>query len=100
MTPIVGAVSRSAGHTFSKRNELMIRLIAGRGVEGDVHFGSRVKHRYDIWKKPASSNLRQVHLIHEELFAELWADGFIVQAGDFGENIATKGLDLLSLPRE
>ena len=99
MSPIVTAVSSSARHTFSKDNKLTIRLIAGRGVQGDAHMGSRVRHRFDVSKKPHSFNLRQVHLIHEELLDELQAEGFAVAPGTLGENITTRGLDLLALPQ-
>ena len=44
-------------------------------------------------------NLRQVHLIQAELFDELKAQGFTVKAGDIGENITTRDIDLLGLPR-
>jgi len=71
MPAIVTAVSRSANHTFSKPNELMIRLVAGLGVEGDAHMGEKVRHRYQVSKNPDGPNLRQVHLMHEELFDEL-----------------------------
>jgi MOSC domain-containing protein YiiM len=98
MSPIVTAVSCSARHTFSKDNKLTIRLIAGRGVEGDAHLGSRVRHRYDVSKKPHSSNLRQVHMIHQELLDQLQAEGFTVAPGILGENITTRGLDLPALP--
>jgi len=47
----------------------------------------------------SSPNLRQVHLIHEELFDELRQAGFAVSAGDMGENVTTRGVDLLSLPK-
>ena len=43
-------------------------------------------------------NLRQVHLIHSELHDELRTTGFEVAAGQMGENITTKGVDLLDLP--
>ncbi len=95
---IVAAVSRSAGHTFSKPNELSIRLVAGRGVDGDAHHGETVKHRSRVARDPSAPNLRQVHLIHCELFDELQAAGFTVAAGQLGENITTRGLELLALP--
>src|SRR5882724_8545047 len=98
MPAIVTAVSRSKSHTFGKRNELMIRLVAGLGVEGDAHMGEKVKHRYHAAKNPDAPNLRQVHLMHEELFDELRAGGFNVQPGAIGENVTTRGLDLLGLP--
>jgi MOSC domain-containing protein YiiM len=98
MPSIVSAVSRSKAHTFSKPNELMIRLVAGLGVEGDAHLGEKVQHLYAARKNPDAPNLRQVHLIHEELLDELRADGFIVQPGAIGENVTTRGLDLLALP--
>jgi len=99
MPAIVTAVSRSRNHTFSKRNELMIRLAAGLGVEGDAHMGKRVKHRYHAAKNPEAPNLRQVHLMHEELFDELRAGGFDVGPGAIGENVTTRGIDLLALPK-
>nr|WP_207957006.1 MOSC domain-containing protein [Rubrobacter tropicus] len=43
-------------------------------------------------------NLRQVHLIHAELHDELNASGFSVSAGQMGENVTTRGIDLLGLP--
>jgi MOSC domain-containing protein YiiM len=97
-TPIVAAVSRAAGHTFSKTNALSIRLVAGLGVDGDAHKGETVKHRSRVARDPSAPNLRQVHLIHAELFEELEALGFAIEAGQMGENITTRGLDLLALP--
>jgi MOSC domain-containing protein YiiM len=99
MPAIVTAVSRSRSHTFSKRNELMISLVAGLGIEGDAHMGKKVKHRYRAAKEPDAPNLRQVHLMHEELFDELRASGFNVGPGAIGENVTTRGIDLLALPR-
>src|SRR5262249_11823141 len=92
------AVHRSASHNFSKRPVLSIRLIAGLGVEGDAHAGETVKHRSRVARDPTQPNLRQVHLIHAELHDELNAAGFTVGPGDLGENITTRGLDLLALP--
>lgn len=100
-TPVgamVTAVSSSATHTFSKPNREAIRLLAGRGVEGDAHAGPTVKHRSRLARAPEEPNLRQVHLIHAELHDELIAAGFTVAAGDMGENVTTRGIDLLGLP--
>jgi MOSC domain-containing protein YiiM len=94
----VAAVSRSGVHNFSKKNEESIRLVENYGVEGDAHAGATVKHRSRLSFKPAPPNLRQVHLIHGELHDELRAQGFEVKSGELGENITTRGLDLLSLP--
>ena len=94
---IVTAVSRSATHTFSKAGQPGIRLIAGLGVDGDAHSGVTVKHRSRVARDPSQPNLRQVHLIHAELHDELRTGGFTVAAGDMGENITTRGLDLLGL---
>lgn len=95
---VVIAVSCSAQHTFSKQNQSSIRLIAGIGVEGDAHAGKMVKHRYLARKDPTKPNLRQVHLIQAELLDELKAKGFSVGPGQLGENITTRGVDLLALP--
>src|SRR4030088_2538573 len=94
----VAAVSLRAGHHFSKTPSLGIRLLRGWGVAGDAHMGETVKHRSRVRKDPTAPNLRQVHLIHAELFDELRAKGFAVQPGDLGENVTTSGIDLLALP--
>jgi MOSC domain-containing protein YiiM len=93
------AVARSDLHGFSKSKVDEIELIAGLGVRGDAHSGVTVKHRSRVAKDPSQPNLRQVHLIHSELFAEVAQIGFDVQAGDLGENVTTEGIDLLGLPR-
>jgi MOSC domain-containing protein YiiM len=98
MTPIVLAVHRSPTHSFSKSATLSIRLVAGLGVEGDAHAGQTVKHRSRVARDPTQPNLRQVHLIHAELHDELNGAGFAIKPGDMGENITTRGLDLLGLP--
>jgi MOSC domain-containing protein YiiM len=98
MPAIVTTVSRSDGHTFTKSNVPLIRLVAGLGVEGDAHYGSKVQHVSHARKTPDAPNLRQVHLMHEELFEELRAGGFEVRPGAIGENVTTRGLDLLALP--
>lgn len=95
--PRILAVSLSKGHHFSKTPALSIRLIAGLGVEGDAHLGETVKHLYLKRKNPDAPNLRQVHLIHAELFDEVAAKGFTVKPGDLGENVTTQGIDLLGL---
>jgi MOSC domain-containing protein YiiM len=98
MPAIVSFVSRSKEHTFTKPNETTISLVAGLGVRGDAHMGETVKHRSHIRKFGHIPNLRQVHLIHEELFEELHAGGFNVRPGSIGENVTTRGIDLLALP--
>jgi hypothetical protein len=92
------AVARDEGHRFSKPILPAIRLLAGLGVEGDAHCGKTVKHRSRVAVDPTQPNLRQVHLIHAELFEELANKGFSLQPGDMGENVTTRGLDLLGLP--
>src|SRR6185369_8909876 len=92
------AVSLSPSHSFSKPNQESIRLLTGLGVEGDKHLGEKVQHRSRVKQNPDQPNLRQVHLIHAELHDELRAKGFDVSAGQMGENITTRGLDLLGLP--
>lgn len=94
----VVAVSRAPRHSFSKTPELVVRLIAGLGVEGDAHQGVTVKHRSRVARDPSQPNLRQVHLLAAELHDELAAAGFEVHAGQLGENVTTLGVDLLALP--
>lgn len=96
---VVIAVSKSDKHTFSKENCNSIKLLKGLGVEGDAHLGKTVKHRSRVAANPNQPNLRQVHLIHSELLDEL-KDRFNVAAGQMGENITTKGIDLLELPKD
>ncbi|WP_367848207.1 MOSC domain-containing protein [Rhodoferax sp. WC2427] len=94
----VTAVSTSPKHAFSKTPTAHIRLLAGLGVEGDAHCGVTVQHRSRVARDPTQPNLRQVHLVQGELFDELVAQGFTVLPGQIGENITTRGLDLLALP--
>ena len=86
-TPGVGKVPRDE-----------ILLVAGLGVEGDYHFGATVRHRSRAAKDPAQPNLRQVHLIHQQLFTELADEAIPVKAAAMGENITTAGIALLELP--
>src|SRR5437868_2165300 len=95
---VVTAVSRSPAHTFSKPNQPSIRLLAGLGVEGDAHLGATAKHRSRVARDASHPILRQVHLIHAELHDELRGARFDVTAGDMGENITTRGIDLFGLP--
>jgi MOSC domain-containing protein YiiM len=93
------SLSKSDEHNFSKSTCSSLTLIKGEGVDGDAHRGVTVKHRSRVKVDPTQPNLRQVHLVHNELIQELQGKGFNVQAATMGENITTKGIDLLSLPR-
>lgn len=95
----VAAVAKDAGHGFSKHLVSEVRILAGLGVEGDAHHGVTVKHRSRVAVDPTQPNLRQVHLIQAELFEELKTKGFVVGPADLGENLTTRGVDLLALPR-
>jgi MOSC domain-containing protein YiiM len=95
----VARVHRSATYTFTKPTVERIELVAGLGVAGDVHAGTTVKHRSRVARDPSQSNLRQVHLIHGELLDELATRGFDVAPGAMGENVTTRGIDLLALGR-
>ena len=92
------SVNCSPTHSLIKPNQEQVRLLAGLGVEGDAHAGTTVKHRSRVARNPDQPNLRQVHLIHSELYAELREAGFDVSHGQMGENITTGGVDLLGLP--
>ena len=96
---VVTAVSRSASHNFTKPNVDEIELIAGLGVKDDAHLGETVQHIVRVKEDPSKPNLRQVHLVHGELHDELKQLGFTVGPGEIGENITTRGVDLLKLPR-
>jgi MOSC domain-containing protein YiiM len=98
MSGVVTAVCAARGHHFSKPTRLQITLLAGLGVLGDAHQGETVKHRSRVARDPSQPNLRQLHLVHAELHDELNAAGFALGPGDMGENVTTRGLDLLALP--
>ena len=97
MPALVTAVFSSPTHTMSKAARAQVTLLAGLGVQGDAHMGVTVKHRSRVAADPTQPNLRQVHLIHSELHAELQGKGFAVAAGQMGENITTADIDLLAL---
>lgn len=99
MTGTVIGVASDEEHRFSKVPRARIRLTAGFGVEGDAHAGATVRHRSRRRKFPDMPNLRQVHLLHAELFEELATKGFAVAPAEMGENVTTRGIDLLGLPR-
>lgn len=98
-TAKVIAVAADKGHNFSKPLKESITLVEGLGVEGDAHLGKTVQHLYDMRKDPTRPNLRQVHLMHHELFDDLAAKDIIVKPGEMGENITTRGVEILELPR-
>src|SRR5205809_8131720 len=91
--PRVVAVSSSPRHGIGKHNRAVIRLLPDLGVEGDAHQGRAVRHRWRVARDPTQPNLRQVHLMHAELLDELQ-----VAPGRMGENVTTRGIDLLGLP--
>jgi hypothetical protein len=99
MDCVVTSVSSSTAHGVSKIVRPAIHLIAGLGVDGDAHIGVTVQHRSRVARNPSQLNLRQVHLIHAELHDELSTAGFTVSPGAMGENITTRGVDLLALPK-
>ncbi len=93
----VVAVAASGLHTMSKATRSRLEIVAD-GVSGDAHRGSLVKHRSRVRQDPNQPNLRQVHLLHAELHDELATIGIEVAAGEMGENILTRGINLLDLP--
>lgn len=94
---VVG-VQASKDHSFSKPSIGSIRLIEGFGVEGDAHGGATDQHLFHIKRFGDHPNLRQVHLIQSEFFDAVGKHGHLVRPGDLGENITTRGVDLLGLP--
>lgn len=91
--------------TFSKESQDSITLLKGLGVEGDLHCGKEDQHEYNRRQDTKKAgkirdNLRQVHLIQNELYdgAEFHGlDGQRVKPGQLGENITTVGIDLGAL---
>jgi len=65
------AVSRDEVHRFSKVPVESIELVAGLDVVGDAHAGTLVQHRSRVRRDPNQPNLRQVHLLHAEVFDDV-----------------------------
>lgn len=99
-SPFVCGLARSAAHRFSKIPCQRLHLVEGIGVDDDAHAGATVKHRSRVRRDPTQPNLRQVHLIHAELLDEVARHGFVIAPGALGENVTTRGLDLLGLARD
>ena len=99
MNGTVVSVHKSPNHDFSKEAASSLRILAGLGIEGDAHCGVTVQHRSRVAVDPTKPNLRQVHLLHAELLEELESEGFPTAPGLIGENILTRGIDLLGLSK-
>ena len=97
MSPTIIGLASDAAHCFSKEPARSLTLLAGLGVAGDAHAGRTVQHLSRMKQNPNQPNLRQVHLIHAELFDELALKGFVLAPGQMGENVTTRGIDLLGL---
>jgi MOSC domain-containing protein YiiM len=95
---VVVAVCRAPSHNMTKARQSVIRLHAGLGVEGDAHKGITIQHRSRVARNPDEPNLRQVHLIPAEFLDELGTAGYELTPGRMGENVTTRGIDLLGLP--
>ncbi len=79
----VVSINLSAKKTVRKTPGAAGVLLENSGFEGDAHAGD--------WH-------RQVSLLAEESIAKMQAKGLDVDAGDFAENITTRGIDLVALP--
>ena len=97
MTATIIALARDDLHRVSKQPVAQLRLVAGLGVKGDAHAGLTMQHRSRWVKQRTVPNLRQVHLIHAELFEVLAEKGFAICPAQMGENVTTRGIDLLAL---
>lgn len=97
--PKVVAVACDSTHNIIKPVQAEITLIAGWGVEGDAHAGETIQHRYDKRRNPSAPNLRQIHLMHSELFDQMADQGMTVRPGQMGENLTTQNIDILALPQ-
>lgn len=83
MAATVVSINLSEKKTVRKTPGTGGTLVVGSGFEGDAHAGD--------WH-------RQVSLLAAESIAKMQAKGLDVDAGDFAENITTRGIDLVSLP--
>jgi MOSC domain-containing protein YiiM len=73
-------VSKNKGERKTPVSQVLLEI--GHGIQGDAHAGD--------WH-------RQVSLLALESIEKMQRMGLTVTAGDFAENITTKGLDLPSL---
>lgn len=80
---IVVAVSISTGKGRKKTPVDSVDLKENHGVVGDAHAGERQ---------------RQISLLAVESIEKIRRLGLAVDAGDFAENITTRGIDLPSVP--
>ena len=99
MTANIISISRAGRQDFSNQTRPEICLIEGFGVEDARHAGTTVQHLSRIAKNADQPKLSKIHVIRAELHDELNAAGFDIHPGDMGENILTRGLDLLALPQ-
>ena len=74
-------ISEKKGERKTPVSSVAVR--ENHGIEGDAHAGD--------WH-------RQVSLLAEESIEKMRALGLDVTAGDFAENITTRGIELVSLP--
>ena len=93
----VESLAKSPTHSFAKAACERLTLLEGLGVGGDAHLGVLDQHLF-LGKPDAPPNLRQLHLWPGELVDVLRAEGFAMGPGAIGENVVTRGLDLLALP--
>jgi len=77
------SVNVSPGKGERKKPRSSVTLVPEHGIEGDGHAGP--------WH-------RQVSLLAQESIDTMVAKGLDVGAGDFAENITTRGIDLCGLP--
>ena len=76
-----GCISEQKG--VRKTPVAQVELLEEHGIAGDAHAGP--------WH-------RQVSLLASESIDKMRALGLEVKAGDFGENLTTSGIELVSLP--
>ncbi|UCE66379.1 MAG: MOSC domain-containing protein [Candidatus Zixiibacteriota bacterium] len=74
-------LSISSNKGERKENVSSVKVVAGKGIEGDAHFGSE----------------RPVSLLPYESFSKLDGEQIQIDPGDFAENITTRGLDFSRL---
>jgi MOSC domain-containing protein YiiM len=82
MSAHILAVCTSENKGERKKPAAWVELVRDHGIAGDAHAGS---------------GHRQVSLLAQESIDKMRAMGLDVTAGDFAENITTRGIDLLSI---
>ncbi len=96
---VVGVCS-AAEHRFCETPQTTTEAHEERNIRPAALPSTTIIHHSRIVVDPVQTSLREVHLLQIELLEELDRRGFELNPGDLGENITTRGVNLLDLGRD